>query len=86
MTIETTAIITTCFAAGIIGAIACVIKHICNGKKHPDIDKIVFKDVCQAKEDCVESEIKGLKDNVEKLEKTVSSGFSEMRNLIMRKQ
>ena len=89
MTIETTVIITTCVAAGIIGAIGAVIKHISNERKHPDIDKIIFKDVCVEKmkgqEDCVEAEIKGLKENVDKLEKTTSAGFLEIRNLIMQK-
>ncbi len=85
MTIETTAIITGVAIVLIGGAIVAVCKHVSNENKHPNRSDIVFRDVCAAKEDCVETEIKNLKETIDKLDKTVVNGFTEIRHLIMGK-
>jgi len=51
---------------GIFGLIAGIygwlIKHLSNHKKHPCSDDIVYKDVCQAQRDCIETSVKDLKE------------------------
>lgn len=81
MTIETTAIITGVLVILIAGAITAVIIHISNEKKHPDADKIVFKDVCKAEmegqQDCFEAKL----DNVIK---DVSEIKTDVKELLQR--
>lgn len=49
-------------SAVIAGIYGWLLKHLSNAKKHPYADKIVYKDVCQAHRDCIETSVKDLKD------------------------
>lgn len=69
MIIDAQAIITGCTVVGIVGAIGAVAKHISNDEKHPNKKDIVFKEVCEAKEDCVESEIKNVSVRLDSMDK-----------------
>jgi tRNA A37 threonylcarbamoyltransferase TsaD len=72
MTIETTAIITGVAIVLVAGAIIAVIKHVSNEKKHPDTEKIVYKDVCNA-------EMQGLQDCFEAKLNNVVADISEIK-------
>lgn len=69
----------TIVAAIVIAALLTVAAHIANSDKHPKKQDIVFKDVCEAKEDCLEREIKNLKETVDK-------GFTEIKAILAAKQ
>lgn len=62
----------------IAGVYTWLLRHI---KKHPCADELVFKDVCEANRDCIETQIAGLKellgqrfDNLEELVKKNGHG------------
>jgi len=67
----------------IIGPLICgltviygwLFKHASNSKKHPCKDDIVFREVCQANRDCIETKLDGL-------EKLTKQGFENIENLI----
>ena len=46
--------------AAIGGTYAWLLKHLSNSKKHPCCDNLVYKDVCEANRDCIETKIDGL--------------------------
>lgn len=77
MEIETKAIIGIC-----VGIVAWVTKHITNSKKHPCKSDIVFKDVCEAKQDCLENELKNINNRVGELKDDMKNGFDRVENLI----
>ncbi len=69
-------------ATPILGFIAWVTKHITNSKKHPCKSDIVFKDVCEAKQDCIESEIKNVNKRLDELKTDMKEGFDGVKELI----
>lgn len=46
--------------AAICGTYAWLLKHLSNSRKHPSSDNLVYKDVCEANRDCIETKIDGL--------------------------
>jgi len=60
-------ILLICFglSSAIIGVYVFLGKHTSNHRKHPCADKIVYKDVCEANRDCIETKIDGLKELLE---------------------
>jgi len=63
-------------STAIIGVYGWLIKHLSNSRKHPCADNLVFKDVCQAQRDCIETSVSSLKELIEQrfdhLEKTIN--------------
>lgn len=51
--------------AAIGGTYAWLLKHLSNSRKHPSGDKLVYKDVCEANRDCIETKIDGLSQLIE---------------------
>lgn len=51
--------------AALVGIYGWFLVHIGKSKKHPCKDDIVYKDVCKAQHDCVETELKGMKELME---------------------
>lgn len=69
-------------AAPILGFAGWVTKHITNSKKHPCKSDIVFKDVCETKQDCIEGEIKNLSNRVDDMKKDMNRGFDRLEAAI----
>lgn len=57
-------VIVAVFSA-IFVAYTAIYKHIANAKKHPCSNDIVYKDVCKANQDCLETKIDSLKELLE---------------------
>ena len=70
------------FIAAMIGLFGWLAKHISNTKKHPCKDDVVFKDVCDAKQNGLENEIKNLSNRVTDLRIDMKDGFCELKTLI----
>ena len=66
----------------ILGFIGWVTKHITNSQKHPCKKDIVFKDVCDAKQDCIESEIKNINNRLDDIKADMKDGFGRVERLI----
>lgn len=66
----------------ILGFIGWVTKHMTNSKKHPCKSDIVFKDVCEAKQDCIESEIKNINNRLDDIKVDMKDGFGRVERLI----
>ena len=66
----------------ILGFIGWVTKHITNSQKHPCKKDIVFKDVCEAKQDCIESEIKNMNIRLDDIKADMKDGFGRVERLI----
>ncbi|KKN73162.1 hypothetical protein LCGC14_0403350 [marine sediment metagenome] len=66
----------------ILGFIGWVTKHITNSQKHPCKKDIVFKDVCEAKQDCIESEIKNMNIRLDDIKADMKDGFERVERLI----
>lgn len=56
--------ISGCYVA-VYGVYRYLGKHLHNPKKHPCSDDIVFKDVCKANRDCIETKLDGMKELME---------------------
>lgn len=63
--------------------IAWVTKHMTNSQKHPCKKDIVFKDVCEVKQDCIENEIKNVNNRLAELKTDMKEGFQEIKVLVM---
>lgn len=48
--------------AAFTGVYGWLLKHLSNSKKHPCADDIVFEKNCEARRDCIESSVEGLKE------------------------
>ncbi len=77
----------------IIGVYVWVGKHISNSRKHPPSDKVVFKDVCEAREktneaaheylgEKIETAIKRSDEQHQELKTDMRAGFTEIKTLI----
>ena len=69
-------------ATPILGFAGWVTKHITNSKKHPCKADIVFKDVCETKQDCIEGEIKNLSNRVDDMKNDMNRGFDRLEAAI----
>lgn len=58
-----------------VGVYGWLLKHLSNSKKHPCNDNLVYKDVCEANRDCIETKIDGL-------QKLVEQRFDNLEDLI----
>lgn len=61
--------------APILGIFGWLLKHMSNPKKHPCSDDIVYKEVCEAKRDCIEAKIDGL-------QKVIETRFDSLEDLL----
>ncbi len=59
-----------------------VTKHITSSQKHPCKKDIVFKEVCDAKQDCIESEIKNVNNRLDELKTDMKEGFRRLESVI----
>lgn len=64
---EAKTIIWICFglSSSIIGVYVFLIRHLSNNRRHPSSDNLVYKDVCEANRDCIETKIDGLSQLIE---------------------
>jgi len=69
----------------IIGVYIFLFKHIGNGK-HPDSNKVVYKDVFESEigriDDCVEGTINNLNRRIDELRADVKTGFADVKEFI----
>lgn len=91
MVIETTEILTGAAIVLVTGAIGTVAKHIYNRSKHPcqdeldkKIEKKVDTEVCKARENCVESEIKAVNNRLVDMQISIIARFDTMEGYFMR--
>jgi len=66
----------------IIGVYIFLFRHVREPKKHPCSDDLVYKDVCQANQNCLEGEIKNVNSRLTELKTDLKDGFTEVKALI----
>ena len=66
----------------IIGVYIFLFRHIREPKKHPCGDDLVYKDVCQANQDCLEQGIKNVNNRLTEMKADMKDEFAEVKSLI----
>ena len=65
------------------GCYLFVFKHILKRDKHPCSSKLVYKDVCEKTQDCLEGEIKNVNKRLDELKGDLSKRFDRVEQLII---
>lgn len=66
----------------ILGFVGWVTRHITNSQKHPCKKDVVFKEVCEARQDCIETEIKNVNTRLDDIKSDVKDGFRRLERVI----
>ena len=74
-------VITVVFSA-IGGCYLFIFRHILKRDKHPCGSKLVYKDVCDKTQDCIEAEIKNVNERLGELKTDMKDGFGRLEELI----
>ena len=74
--------------ATVVGGLsAWLFRHITNGKKHPDADAIVYRDVCEQVQKRIENtvnlEIAAMRQQIQNLDEKLEDRFAELKRLII---
>ena len=64
------------------GCYMFMFSHISKKNRHADAEKLVFKDVCEKTQDCFESKIDNLSENLNGLKEDMNHNFDEVKELI----
>ena len=70
--------------AGTLSGLVVVIflKHLANNDRHPNKKDIVFKDVCEKTQDCIEGKLDNIKDTVDERHKDTKKHLERIEDLI----
>lgn len=77
-------IISVLLAAGTAfgGAYAIIYKHTSDSKRHPDANKVVYKDFCEKAQDCLEGAISNVASNLNNLQEGMDKRFDKLEEMI----
>jgi len=74
---------------GILGAVTLsgsmviiFIRHLTNSDRHPQKKYIVYKDVCEKTQDCIEAKLDSIKDTMNERHKETKQDLKEIKDLI----
>jgi len=74
-------------ATAVGGLSAWLFRHITNGKKHPDADAVVYRDVCEQVQKRIENtvnlEIAAMRQQIQNLDEKLEDRFDELKRLII---